>query len=218
MKTFLFILTSLGIVFLLSSCGLISTASADSETRKIGEEYGGIYVFDKKIRDEIIQREKERANLRKDDRFRTKSDKNVKSGNDIYDIYIINSKAIDEALPQVLSNGCKYFVIGSPPDEERRETNLEPYFQKIKEYMGEKAYNKFDLLSVTSYYIDKKGQVIPVSVYTHLNEAVTTYGLYGDEGAGFRLSDTRYRSLAGSNIFYLVNDKFVKSDGEGIWW
>ena len=190
-------LTSLGIVFLLSSCGLVSTASADSETRKIGEEYGGIYVFDKKIRDEMIQREKERDEMRK----------KVTTGDTFWE----QIEAIDEALPQILSNGCKYFI-DPPSDKERKETNLEPYFQKIKEYMGEKAYNKFDLLSVSSYYIDKKGQVIPVTIYTHLNEVVTTYGLYGDEGAGFRLSDTRYRSLTSGNIFYLVNGKFMKSD------
>ena len=55
----------LGVAILLSACGVFFTRDTDSATRKIADEYGGIYVFDKKFRDEIIQREKERKEYRK---------------------------------------------------------------------------------------------------------------------------------------------------------
>ena len=79
--------------------------------------------------------------------------------------------------------------------------------------MGEEVFEKLKGgLSVKSYYIDKKGKVIPISVYTYITETTTKYGLYGDEGAGFRFSSSWYVDIAGSNIFYLINDKFIKSD------
>lgn len=65
MKTFILILMGLGIAILLNACGIFFTRDTDSATQKIADEYGGIYVFDKKFRDEIIQREKDREEYRK---------------------------------------------------------------------------------------------------------------------------------------------------------
>ena len=79
--------------------------------------------------------------------------------------------------------------------------------------MGEEAFNKLKGgLKVTSYYVDKDNREIPITVYTAASASVTTYGLYGDEGAGFRLTRKDLVTLAGSNIFYLKNGKFVKSN------
>ena len=64
MKYFILILISLITLIIFASYGLIQTSSADKETVRIAEEYGGIYVFDKEIRDEIIQKEKEREEAR----------------------------------------------------------------------------------------------------------------------------------------------------------
>ena len=79
--------------------------------------------------------------------------------------------------------------------------------------MGEEVFNKLKRrLAITSYYVDKNGKVIPITFYTYIYDTITTYGLYGDEGAGFRLTNSYSVGIAGGNIFYLENGKFVKSD------
>lgn len=174
------------------------TTKIDKEVSKLSREYSGIYVFDKKLRDEIKQREKEREEMRQ----------KVTTGDTFWE----QMEAIDKTHPQILSNGCKYFAKGLSKQEYER-TDLSPYREKIKEYMGEEAYNILHKgLFVTSYYIDKNNKVIPITFYTYIYDTITTYGLYGDEGAGFRLTDTHSVGIAGGNIFYLENDKFIKSD------
>ena len=198
MKYFILIFISLITLVIITSCGLIQTSSADKETVRIAEEYGGIYVFDKKLRDEIIQREKEREEARQ----------KVTLGDTFWE----QIEAIDKNLPQILSNGCKYFAKGLSVQEYER-TDLSPYKEKIKEYTGEEAYNILHKgLSVSSYYVDKNNKVIPITFYTYIYDTITTYGLYGDEAAGFRLTNRYSVGIAGGNIFYLENGKFIKSD------
>ena len=198
MKYFILIFISLITLVIITSCGLIQTSSADKEKVRIAEEYGGIYVFDKKLRDEIIQREKEREEARQ----------KVTLGDTFWE----QIEAIDKNLPQILSNGCKYFAKGLSVQEYER-TDLSPYKEKIKEYTGEEAYNILHKgLSVSSYYVDKNNKVIPITFYTYIYDTITTYGLYGDEGAGFRLTNRYSVGIAGGNIFYLENGKFIKSD------
>ena len=198
MKYFILIFISLITLVIITSCGLIQTSSADKEKVRIAEEYGGIYVFDKKLRDEIIQREKEREEARQ----------KVTLGDTFWE----QIEAIDKNLPQILSNGCKYFAKGLSVQEYER-TDLSPYKEKIKEYTGEEAYNILHKgLFVSSYYVDKNNKVIPITFYTYIYDTITTYGLYGDEGAGFRLTNRYSVGIAGGNIFYLENGKFIKSD------
>ena len=198
MKYFILIFIGLITLVICASCGLIQTSSADKEKVRIAEEYGGIYVFDKKLRDEIIQREKEREEARQ----------KVTLGDTFWE----QIEAIDKNLPQILSNGCKYFAKGLSVQEYER-TDLSPYKEKIKEYTGEEAYNILHKgLFVSSYYVDKNNKVIPITFYTYIYDTITTYGLYGDEGAGFRLTDRYSVGIAGGNIFYLENGKFIKSD------
>ncbi|STQ92015.1 hypothetical protein [Helicobacter fennelliae] len=198
MKYFILIFIGLITLVIITSCGLIQTSSADKEKVRIAEEYGGIYVFDKKLRDEIIQREKEREEARQ----------KVTLGDTFWE----QIEAIDKNLPQILSNGCKYFAKGLSVQEYER-TDLSPYKEKIKEYTGEEAYNILHKgLFVSSYYVDKNNKVIPITFYTYIYDTITTYGLYGDEGAGFRLTNRYSVGIAGGNIFYLENGKFIKSD------
>ncbi|WP_289748897.1 hypothetical protein [Helicobacter bilis] len=207
MNYFILAFMSLVVLFVLSACGLIQTSSADKEKIRIAEEYGGIYVFDKKLRDEIIQREKEKKE------YRGKYlGEYIQVGNETHfvDFTYLNNK-----FPQILSNGCKYYLRGLSKQEYER-TDLSPYKEKIKEYMGEEIFNKLKRgLGVTSYYIDKNGKVIPITMLTYISTTITTYGLYGDEGAGFRLTDRYSVDIAGDNIFYLENGKFIKSDEKG---
>ncbi|WP_110855526.1 hypothetical protein [Helicobacter cinaedi] len=200
MKYFILIFISLITLVIITSCGLIQTSSADKETERIAEEYGGIYVFDKKLRDEIIQREKEREEARQ----------KVTTGDTFWE----QIEAIDKNL-QILSNGCKYYIKG-PSKQELKENDWSLYYQKVKEYMGEEIFNKLKRgLGVTSYYIDKNGKVIPITMLTYISTTITTYGLYGDEAAGFRLTNRYSVGIAGDNIFYLENGKFIKSDEKG---
>ena len=204
MKYFILIFISLITLVIITSCGLIQTSSADKETERIAEEYGGIYVFDKKLRDEIIQREKEKKE------YRGKYlGEYIQVGNETHfvDFTYLNNK-----FPQILSNGCKYFAKGLSVQEYER-TDLSPYKEKIKEYTGEEAYNILHKgLFVSSYYVDKNNKVIPITFYTYIYDTITTYGLYGDEAAGFRLTNRYSVGIAGGNIFYLENGKFIKSD------
>lgn len=155
MKYFVLIFISLITLVIITSCGLIRTSSADKEKIRIADEYGGIYVFDKVIRDEIIALQK----------------------------------------------------------QELKENDWSLYYQKVKEYMGEEIFEKLKKgLAISSYYVDKNGKVIPITMFTYISTTITTYGLYGDEGAGFRLTDSYSVGITGDNIFYLENGKFIKSD------
>ena len=198
MKYFILIFISLITLVIITSCGLIRTSSADKEKVRIAKEYGGIYVFDKKLRDEIIQREKERKEARQ----------KVTTGDTFWE----QIEAIDKNLPQILSNGCKYYLSG-PSKQELKENDWSLYYQKVKEYMGEEIFEKLKKgLATTSHCVDKNGKVIPITMFTFISTTITTYGLYGDEGAGFRLTDTYSVGITGDNIFYLENGKFIKSD------
>ena len=198
MKYFILILISLITLIIFASYGLIQTSSADKETGRIADEYGGIYVFDKEIRDEIIALQKQELIERKKVSL---DDPN----------FVKKMVALEEKY-SILSNGCKYYIKGLSK-KELQETDLNPYYQKIKEYMGDEVYNRLKGgLRVTSYYLDKNGKVIPITMFTYISTTITTYGLYGDEGSGFRLTNSYSYGITGDNIFYLENGKFIKSD------
>ena len=200
MKYFILIFISLITLVIITSCGLIHTTKGapTKEQKELMEEYGGIYVFDKAIRDEIIALQKQELIERKKVSL---DDPN----------FVKKMVALEEKY-SILSNGCKYFAKGLSVQEYER-TDLSPYKEKIKEYTGEEAYNILHKgLFVSSYYVDKNNKVIPITFYTYIYDTITTYGLYGDEGAGFRLTNRYSVGIAGGNIFYLENGKFIKSD------
>lgn len=198
MKYFILILISLITLIIFASYGLIQTSSADKETGRIAEEYGGIYVFDKEIRDEIIALQKQELIERKKVSL---DDPN----------FVKKMVALEEKY-SILSNGCKYYIKG-PSKQELKENDWSLYYQKIKEYMGEEIFEKLKKgLAITSYYVDKNGKVIPITMFTYISTTITTYGLYGDEGSGFRLTNSYSYGITGDNIFYLENGKFIKSD------
>lgn len=198
MKYFILILISLITLIIFASYSLIQTSSADKETVRIADEYGGIYVFDKEIRDEIIALQKQELIERKKVSL---DDPN----------FVKKMVALEEKY-SILSNGCKYYIKG-PSKQELKENDWSLYYQKIKEYMGEEIFEKLKKgLAITSYYVDKNGKVIPITMFTYISTTITTYGLYGDEGSGFRLTNSYSYGITGDNIFYLENGKFIKSD------
>ena len=205
MKYFILIFISLITLVICASCGLIHTTKGapTKEQKELMEEYGGIYVFDKAIRDEIIQREKER------EEYRGKYlGEYIQVGNETHfvDFTYLNNK-----FPQILSNGYKYSDgLGY------YEKEYEPYYQKIKEYMGEEIFKELkpDIILTSFYRIKEKDKEkhIPITFLVEFTWTITTYGLYGDEGAGFRFTETRKTGMGGDNIFYLENGKFIKSN------
>lgn len=199
MKYFILIFIGLITLVIITSCGLIHTTKGapTKEQKELIEKYGGIYVFDEKLREEMIQREKERREYM-DDWFKTHK---FFTKDDLIQL--------DKTHPQTLSNGYKYYnqALGY------YEKQFEPYYQKIKEYMGEEIFKELkpDII-LTSFYRDDKGIEFPLTFLVEFTWTITTYGLYGDEGAGFRFTETRKTGTGGDNIFYLENGKFVKSD------
>ncbi|MGH2267446.1 hypothetical protein [Campylobacter taeniopygiae] len=87
------ILAILALVFL-SSCALIKSKE-EKELEILSKNYGGFYVFDRKVREEILEIERKRSELGDNDKFRTKVGQ-LKSGELIY---TIDSEAIDKLLP-----------------------------------------------------------------------------------------------------------------------
>ncbi|RDU59785.1 hypothetical protein [Helicobacter sp. MIT 14-3879] len=197
MKIFIFIVVSLGILLFLSSCGLLYTTKYDKEAFELAEEYGGIYVFDKEIRDEIKKLQEEESKMKigvGDPNFFDK----IKARTEKY---------------STLSNGCKYFI-GIFGDRGDKFEPYKPYYEKIKEYMGEKVYNKLSYGILTTSYYKCGDKVIPLTFYVNVYGTRTDYGLYGFDEAngGYRFSEDSSIEANADNIFYLINDKFVKSN------
>lgn len=171
---------------------------------RLGENYGGLYIFDKEIRNEILQREKERNKLSSDERFITKKISKTR--------YFVDTDAINRELPRVLSNGCKYYVDKGFNFDDKPEYAY--YENKFREYMGKATYKELrPYLSITSYY-ECKGKKYPITFYTMITYGVTSYGLFGDEAAGFEFKRSKLRSANGGEFHYFINGKFVKGNEE----
>ncbi len=93
MKITMIILSLFSLVFL-SACAFKEKKASEIET--LASNYGGIYIFDKKIREEILENERKRTELENDDKFRTKIGQ-LKSGELIYKI---DSAAVDKFFPK----------------------------------------------------------------------------------------------------------------------
>lgn len=202
MKYFILIFIGLITLVIFTSCGLIYTTKGapTKEQKELMEKYGGIYVFDKEIRDEIMALEKQELIERKKVSL---DDPN----------FVKKMVALEEKY-SILSNGCKYYLRGLSKQEYER-TDLSPYKEKIKEYMGEEAFNKLqpNILLISFYTINENGveKDIPIEFSVSISWYKTTYGLYGDEGAGFRFAETRIEGLGNLfNTFYLVDNKFIR--------
>ena len=131
MKIFLLTLISLITLIIFASCGLIYTTEGapTKEQKELMEEYGGRYVFDKKIRDEIIRREKEREEARQ----------KVTLGDTFWE----QIEAIDSKFPKTLSNGCKYYTGLFVAYDYKK---LNPIFKKLKNIWGRKHLISYNLI------------------------------------------------------------------------
>ena len=198
MKFTLSILALLAIVFLVG-CSAKDTNNnklSNSEIIKLGKKYGGVYVFNKKFEKEIDDRERERKEAIKELKGR-----DLGGG-----LYAVDTKPVDQKLPQTLSNGKKYYTTTRAYGEDyNKQAKLpEIYKEKIINFIGQEDYNKFKPSMLLSYfYVDDNKNIIPIVVSVYYTIGYTKYGLFGDEGRGFSLSRRDIKDVGGDSIFYL---------------
>ena len=196
MKFIGIILLLLTSIFLIAcSANQASNNASNSEIKELGKKYGGVYIFNRKFYDEIEKRETERKELRKN----TKG-KDLGGG-----LYTVNTKIIDEKLPQTLSNGKRYYLRS---EYTKKVVIPDEVIAKLKNFMGEAAYNRSSIMISDFYIDDEKLKVISLDI--NFYEGYTKYGLFGDEGRGFSLSRKDIRNVSSLNRFILNNNKFEK--------
>ena len=195
MKFIGIILLLLTSIFLIAcSANQASNNTSSSEIKELGKKYGGVYIFNKKFYDEIGKRERERSDYMDD--FFKNNKRNFKRD----DLAIMDKK-----LPQTLSNSKRYYL----RSEYAKKVVMPDYVvAKLKNFMGEAAYNRSSIMISDFYIDDEKLKVISLDV--NFYEGYTKYGLFGDEGRGFSLSRKDIRNVSSLNRFILNNNKFEK--------
>ena len=204
MKFIGIILLLLTSIFLIAcSANQASNKISNSELENLASKYGGVYVFNQKFVEEIEKREAERKELSK-----------KMKGRDLGDgLYAIDPKPINEKLPRILSNGKKYYTRWTVYEKETGKKSIVPeiYINKIKEFIGTQEYNKHKpYIDLIKFYIESDGSIVPIVMTVDYYVKKKNYGLYGDEGRGFSLSQTTLKNISGDNKFILNNNKFEK--------
>ena len=205
MKFIGIILLLLTSIFLIAcSANQASNKISNSELENLASKYGGVYVFNQKFVDEIDRREAERKELRK----------NIKGKDLGGGLYAVNTKVIDEKLPQILSNGKKYYTRWIDYKKEMKRDAKIPknFIDMIINFIGLENFNKQKpYLDLGKLYVDDNGEVVPISIDVYYEIYNTKYGLFGDEGMGVSFSKKSVVPLSGGNKFILTNGKFWKS-------
>ena len=204
MKFIGIILLLLTSIFLIAcSANQASNKISNSELENLASKYGGVYVFNQKFVEEIDRREKERSDYMDD--FFKNNKRNFKRD----DLAIMDKK-----LPQILSNGKRYYLKWLDYENETGKKVKIPdeYVDKIKEFIGDEKFSKSPKPLLRKFYIDDN-KIIPITISLTYSYQSKKYGLFGDEGAGikFSKSETNY-VLGGNNVFYFDSSKntFVK--------
>ena len=190
----LLLLTS---IFLIAcSANQASNKISNSELENLASKYGGVYVFNQKFVEEIEKREAERKELRKNTKGKYLGD----------GLYVVNTKLVDEKLPQTLSNGKQYYTPSRSYEKKPELSNQDR--QKIINYIGTENYNKFKPTMLPSYfYVDENNNVVAIAVSVYYAVGYTKYGLFGDEGRGFSLSRKDIKDIGGNSEFYFDSHK-----------
>ena len=203
MKFIGIILLLLTSIFLIAcSANQASNKISNSELENLASKYGGVYVFNQKFVEEIEKREKERSDYMDD--FFKNNKRNFKRD----DLAIMDKK-----LPQILSNGKQYYTRWTDYENKTGKKSVVPeiYINKIKEFIGMQDYNKHKpYIDLIKFYIESDGSIVPIVMTVDYYVKKKNYGLYGDEGRGFSLSQTTLENISGDNKFILNNNKFEK--------
>ena len=198
MKFTLSILALLAIAFLVG-CSAKDTSDnnklSNSEITKLGKKYGGVYVFNKKFEKEIDDRERERKEAIKELKGR-----DLGGG-----LYAVDTKPVDQKLPQTLSNGKKYYTDTADYSREYSKQPKVPeiYKERIRNLIGKENLDKIPGIGLGSFYSDEEGNITPITMYIQYSDKVKSYGLFGDEGRGFSLSRDRFEYYEVKNKFYM---------------
>ena len=197
MKFIGIILLLLTSIFLIAcSANQTSNKISNSELENLASKYGGVYVFNQKFVEEIEKREAERKELRKNTKGKYLGD----------GLYVVNTKLVDEKLPQTLSNGKQYYTPSRSYEKKPELSNQDR--QKIINYIGTENYNKFKPTMLPSYfYVDENNNVVAIAVSVYYAVGYTKYGLFGDEGRGFSLSRKDIKDIGGNSEFYFDSHK-----------
>ena len=203
MKFTAFILLLTSIFLIACSANQANKKISNSELENLAKQYGGVYIFDEKFEKEIEKIEAERKELSK-----------KMKGRDLGDgLYAIDPKPINEKLPRILSNGKRYYTRWIDYENQTgKEAKVpEVYINKIKEFIGDDfSKQRPELLML--YLYEDKDMAIPVTVRVSYTYVKTSYGLYGDEGRGFKLSKQNFVTRTSKDRFILTNNKFIKAN------
>ena len=203
MKFIGIILLLLTSIFLIAcSANQASNKISNSELENLASKYGGVYIFNQKFVDEIDRREKERSDYMDD--FFKNNKRNFKRD----DLAIMDKK-----LPQILSNGNRYYLKWLDYENETGKKVKIPdeYVNKIKEFIGDENFSKSPKPLLRKFYIDDN-KIIPITISLTYSYQSKKYGLFGDEGAGIKFSKSETNYVLGGNKFYFDSSKntFVK--------
>ena len=202
MKFIGIILLLLTSIFLIAcSANQASNKTSNSELENLASKYGGVYVFNQKFVEEIDRREKERSDYMDD--FFKNNKRNFKRD----DLAIMDKK-----LPQILSNGKKYYTrwIDYERETGKKAEIPETYINKIKEFMGDDFLKEEPRIYPKYMYFDGKEMVV-IKIYLSYDYIKTKYGLFGDENRGISFKQDTFGTKSGDNIFYLINGKFEQT-------
>ena len=197
---------TLSILALLAIAFLVGCSAKDTSNKsELNNKYGGIYIFNKKFYDEIEKQEQIRDNKRKEilERIKTipnKNERNKKMREILKLEFYDNPK-----MQQTLSNGKQYYLRS---EYAKKVVIPDDVIAKLKNFMGEAAYNRSSIMISDFYIDDEKLKVISLDI--NFYEGYTKYGLFGDEGRGFSLSRKDIRNVSSLNRFILNNNKFEK--------
>ena len=203
MKFVAIILLLLTSIFLIAcSANQASNKISNSELENLASKYGGVYIFNQKFVEEIEKREKERSDYMDD--FFKNNKRNFKRD----DLAIMDKK-----LPQILSNGNRYYLKWLDYENETGKKVKIPdeYVNKIKEFIGDENFSKSPKPLLRKFYIDDN-KIIPITISLTYSYQSKKYGLFGDEGAGIKFSKSETNYVLGGNKFYFDSSKntFVK--------
>ena len=202
MKFIGIILLLLTSIFLIAcSANQASNKISNSELENLASKYGGVYVFNEKFVKEIEKREKERSDYMDD--FFKNNKRNFKRD----DLAIMDKK-----LPQILSNGKKYYTrwIDYENQTGKKAEIPEIYINKIKEFIGD-DFNKQKPELLMFYLYEDNGIAIPITVRASYTYVKTKYGLFGDEGRGVKLSKQNFVTRTSRSEFHIINGKFERA-------